>query len=76
MRAKRRTTHEDIKKRSRITKAQADAKGSGIGTPADGIRLSVPSYAADDQTSFLGVEEPVVDVDDRGAQPPSPPPDE
>jgi hypothetical protein len=75
MRTKRRTAREDIKKRSRVTKAQADAEGSGIGTPADGIRLSVPSYTDDDQTSFLGVDEPVVDVDDRGAPPPLPPPD-
>jgi len=70
MRAKRRNTREEIKKRSRVTKEQADTEGTGIGTPAAGIRLTVPAYTEDDQTSFLGVDEPVVDVDDRGAPPP------
>jgi hypothetical protein len=51
MRAKRRNTREELKKRSRATKEQAG--NGGIGTPADGIRLSVPSYAEDDHTSFL-----------------------
>jgi hypothetical protein len=70
MRAKRRNTREEVKKRSRATKEQADTEG--IGTPADGIRLSVPSYTEDDQTSFLGVDEPVVDPDERGTPPPAP----
>ena len=59
---------EEIKKRSRVTKEQAD--NQGIGTPEDGVRLPVPSYAEDDQTSFLGVDEPVVKPDERGNPPP------
>lgn len=69
MRAKRRQTREEIKQRSRATKEHAETEG--IGTPEDGIRLPVPSNVEDDQASFLGVEEPVLDADERGEAAPS-----
>jgi hypothetical protein len=68
MRAKRRHSREAIKKRSRVTKWQADRQGHG--DPVDGVRLPVPSCAEDDQTSFLGVDEPVLGSDERGEPPP------
>ncbi len=68
MRARRRQSREAIKKRSRVTKEQADRQGRG--DPGDGVRLPVPSYAEDDQTSFLGVDEPVLGPDERGEPPP------
>jgi hypothetical protein len=68
MRAKRRQSREELKKRSRVTKEQADRERHG--DPVEGVRLPVPSYAEGDQTSFLGVDEPVVGPDDRGEPPP------
>ena len=69
MRAKRRKIREEVKQSSRATKEHAENQGSG--TP-DGTRLPVPSYAEGDQTSFLGVDEPVLDADERGEAAPNP----
>ncbi len=71
MRASRRNEQAEIKRRSRSTKDDADTQG--IGHPAEGIRLPVPSYTEDDQASFLGVDEPVVEREDQGASAPSDP---
>ena len=71
MRASRRNEKAEVKKRSRSTKEDADTQG--IGQPAEGIRLPVPSYTEDDQASFLGVDEPVISREDQGAPPPSTP---
>jgi len=71
MRASRRNEKTEVKKRSRSTKDDADTQG--IGQPAKGIRLPVPSYTEDDQASFLGVDEPVVSGEDHGASTPSTP---
>jgi len=71
MRASRRNEKAEVKKRSRTTKEDADTQG--IGQPAEGIRLPVPSYTEDDQSSFLGVDEPVVSGEDHGASTPSTP---
>ncbi len=71
MRASRRNEKTEVKKRSRSTKEDADTQG--IGQPAEGIRLPVPSYTEDDQASFLGVDEPVVSGEDHGASTPSTP---
>ncbi len=68
MRAKRRQSREEIKKRSRVTKDQADEQVTG--TREDGVRAPVPGYASDDQASFLGVDEPILSPDDRGDPPP------
>lgn len=58
MRADSRDDKADVQERSRATKEDGDHQG--IGQPAEGIRLPVPSYAEDDQTSFLGQDEPIV----------------
>ena len=71
MRASRRNERDEVKKRSRATKAQADKQG--IGESEEGIRLPVPGYAGDDQTSFLGVDEPVVEPAQRGSKAPTSP---
>lgn len=71
MRARRRNERDEVKKRSRATKAGADKQG--IGEPEAGIRLPVPGYTEDDQTSFLGVDEPVVESEQRGSPPPATP---
>ena len=71
MRASRRNERDEVKKRSRATKAQAGSHG--IGEPESGIRLPVPGYAETDQTSFLGVDEPVVEPEQRGSPQPATP---
>lgn len=71
MRASRRNERDEIRKRSRATKSQAGEHG--IGEPEEGIRLPVPGYAEDDQTSFLGVDEPIVEPEQRGSNPPATP---
>jgi len=69
MRASRRNARDEVKKRSRANKDQADQQG--IGKPQEGIRLPVPGYAEDDQTSFLGVDEPEVGPEQQGSPPPA-----
>lgn len=60
---------DEIRERSRSRK---DDPNEGIGSEEEGIRLPAPSYAdGDDHTTFLGVNEPVVPPEDRGAPPPS-----
>ncbi len=71
MRASRRNEKAEVKKRLRSTKEDADTQG--LGQPVEGIRLPVPSYTEDDQSSFLGVDEPVVSREDHGASTPSTP---
>jgi hypothetical protein len=68
--ARQAESRKDVKKSSRVTKEQADEEA--IGAPKDGVRLPASSYAGDDGTSFLGVDEPVLDADERGAPPPAP----
>ncbi|MDQ3657929.1 MAG: hypothetical protein M3457_22995 [Chloroflexota bacterium] len=72
MRASRRNARDEVRKRSRASKDQADRPGrQGIGEPDDGIRLPAPGYAEDGQSSFLGVDEPVVEPDQQGSPPPA-----
>jgi hypothetical protein len=55
---------EEIAQRSRSRKE----------TPGDeGVRLPVPGYASEGGVSDLGVDEPVVEPDERGT--PAPPPE-
>lgn len=70
MRANRRNAKAEVQKRSRSTKEDGDHQG--IGQPAEGIRLPVPSYAEDDQASFLGQDEPIVPPDLEGKPAPQP----
>jgi hypothetical protein len=69
MRANRRKQRDEVKKRSRTTKEQADEQG--MGETGEGVRLPVPSYTEDDHASFPGVDEPVVDPEDQGSSPPA-----
>ncbi|MDQ3657401.1 MAG: hypothetical protein M3457_20290 [Chloroflexota bacterium] len=75
MRARRRNARDEVRKRSRASKEQADRQGrqsrQGIGETEQGIRLPVPGYAEDDQSSFLGVDEPVVEPEQQGSPPPA-----
>lgn len=75
MRASRRNARDEVRKRSRATKDNTDRQGrqgrQGIGEPEQGIRLPAPGYAEDDQASFLGVEEPEVEPEQRGSPPPA-----
>lgn len=71
MRAARKSSRDDIRKRSRTSKEQADHQG--IGAPEAGYRLPVPGYAEDDHTSDLGVDEPVVEPAVQGSPPPPTP---
>jgi hypothetical protein len=68
MPSRKRNHRDEVKRRSRATKEQTDDQG--IGEPEQGVRLPVPSYAENDQTSFLGVDEPTVLPDERGTLPP------
>ena len=61
---------DEVKARSHSRK---DAPDQGIGDEDAGVRLPVPSYAEDDPTSFLGVDEPVVPPGDRGEPAPETP---
>ncbi len=61
-------SREEIQKRSRTTIEEAGKQG--IGEPADGIELPVPSYADSGGVSDLGVDEPVVPIPLRGDPPP------
>lgn len=55
---------DEIRERSRSRK---DGPNEGIGEEEEGVRTSVPGYAeGDDHTTFLGVEEPVVPLGERG----------
>ncbi len=59
---------DEIRRRSRADKTDDE---QGIGEPEEGVRLPVSGYAEDDDTSFLGVDEPVVAPDDQGTPPPA-----
>ncbi|CAA9233188.1 MAG: hypothetical protein AVDCRST_MAG93-984 [uncultured Chloroflexia bacterium] len=61
-------SREEIQKRSRTTIEEAEKQG--IGEPAEGIELPVPSYADSGGVSDLGADEPVVPVPLRGNPPP------
>lgn len=61
-------SREEIQKRSRTTIEEAGKQG--IGEPAEGIELPVPSYADSGGVSDLGVDEPVVPIPLRGDPPP------
>jgi len=67
MRASRRNERDEIRKRSRATKAQADKQG--VSESEEGVRLPAPGYTEDGQASFLGVDEPVVEPGQRGSPP-------
>lgn len=61
-------SRKEIQKRSRTTIEEAGKQG--IGEPAEGIELPVPSYTDSGGVSDLGVDEPVVPVPLRGDPPP------
>ncbi len=61
-------SRKEIQERSRTT--IEDAGKQGIGEPAEGIELPVPSYTDSGGVSDLGVDEPVVPIPLRGDPPP------
>lgn len=72
MRASRRNARDEVRKRSRATKDDADRQGrQGIGEPEQGIRLPAAGYAEDDRSRFLGVDEPIVEPEQQGSPPPA-----